>query len=89
MHTEPDQQKYAALLEYHRVSYLAVAYADEGVELRNSGVTLPVMVMNPDPSASEMMIKYSLEPEIYSFSSLEPVSGSGFKAWTYWLSNSY
>ena len=41
----------AALLEYHRVSYLAVAYADEGVELRNAGVTLPVMVMNPDPSA--------------------------------------
>ena len=61
----------AALLEYHRVSYLAVAYADEGVELRNAGVTLPVMVMNPDPSASELMIKYNLEPEIYSFSSLE------------------
>jgi len=61
----------AALLEYHRVSYLAVAYADEGVELRNAGVTLPVMVMNPDPSASELMIKYSLEPEIYSFSSFE------------------
>ena len=61
----------SALLEYHRVSYLAVAYADEGVELRNSGVTLPVMVMNPDPSASELLIKYSLEPEIYSISSLE------------------
>src|SRR5450759_3240815 len=61
----------SALLEYHRVSYLAVAYADEGVELRNSGVTLPVMVMNPDPSASELMIKYSLEPEIYSQLSLE------------------
>ncbi len=61
----------SALLEYHRVNYLAVAYVDEGVELRNSGVTLPVMVMNPDPSASELLIKYSLEPEIYSFSSLE------------------
>ena len=61
----------SALLEYHRVDYLAVAYADEGVELRNSGVTLPIMVMNPDPSASEMMIKYSLEPEIYSLSSLD------------------
>ncbi len=41
----------AGLLEYHRVSYLGVAYADEGVELRNAGVTLPIMVMNPDPSA--------------------------------------
>jgi alanine racemase len=61
----------SALLEYHRVSYLAVAYADEGVELRNSGVTLPIMVMNPDPSATELLIKYSLEPEIYSLSSLE------------------
>ena len=61
----------SALLEYHRVSYLAVAYPDEGVELRNSGVTLPVMVMNPDPSASELMIKYSLEPEIYSLLSFE------------------
>jgi Alr-MurF fusion protein len=61
----------SALLEYHRVSYLAVAYADEGVELRNSGVTLPVMVMNPDPSASELLIKYSLEPEIYSLLSFE------------------
>lgn len=61
----------SALLEYHRVSYLAVAYVDEGVDLRNSGVTLPVMVMNPDPSASELMIKYSLEPEIYSQLSLE------------------
>jgi Alr-MurF fusion protein len=61
----------SALLEYHRVSYLAVAYADEGIELRNSGVTLPVMVMNPDPAASELMIKYSLEPEIYSFLSFE------------------
>jgi Alr-MurF fusion protein len=60
----------SALLEYQRVSYLAVAYADEGVELRNSGVTLPIMVMNPDPSASEILIKYSLEPEIYSLSSL-------------------
>lgn len=58
------------LLEYHRVSYLAVAYADEGVELRNAGVSLPIMIMNPDPSASELIIKYSLEPEIYSLSSL-------------------
>jgi alanine racemase len=61
----------ASLLEYHRVSYLAVAYADEGIELRNAGVTLPIMVMNPDPSAAEIMIKFSLEPEIFSFQSFE------------------
>jgi alanine racemase len=61
----------AALLEYHRVSYLAVAYTDEGVELRNAGVTLPVMVMNPDPASADLIIKYNLEPEIFSFQSLE------------------
>jgi Alr-MurF fusion protein len=61
----------ASLLEYHRVSYLAVAYADEGVELRNAGVTLPVMVMNPDPSSSELLIKYNLEPELFSFESFD------------------
>jgi Alr-MurF fusion protein len=61
----------ASLLEFHRVSYLAVAYADEGIVLRNAGVTLPIMVMNPDPSASELIIKYNLEPEIFSFSSFK------------------
>ena len=61
----------AGLLEYHRVSYLGVAYSDEGAELRNAGVTLPVMVMNPDPFSAGLIIKYNLEPEIYSFSSLE------------------
>lgn len=61
----------AALLEYHRVSYLAVAYTDEGVELRNAGVTLPVMVMNSDPASGDVMIKYNLEPAIYSFQSFD------------------
>jgi len=61
----------SSLLEFHRVSYLGVAYVDEGVELRNAGVTMPVMVMNPEPSATELLIKYNLEPEIFSFSSFE------------------
>jgi Alr-MurF fusion protein len=69
----------AALLEYHRVSYLAVAYADEGIELRNAGVTMPVMVMNPDPAAAEAMIRYNLEPEIYSFASFEKIAGVASK----------
>jgi Alr-MurF fusion protein len=64
----------ASLLEFHRVSYLGVAYADEGVQLRNAGVTLPVMVMNPDPYSSELMVRYNLEPELYSFHSLERFS---------------
>lgn len=69
----------AALLEYHRVSYLAVAYVDEGILLRNAGVTLPVMVMNPDPSASEVMIKYNLEPELFSFLSFEKFTEAASK----------
>ncbi|MCE5344712.1 MAG: bifunctional UDP-N-acetylmuramoyl-tripeptide:D-alanyl-D-alanine ligase/alanine racemase [Bacteroidales bacterium] len=69
----------AALLEYEGVSYLAVACADEGVELRNAGVTLPVIVMNPDPSASDVIIKYNLEPEIFSFSSFEKFTAAASK----------
>jgi len=60
----------AGLLEYHRISYLGVANTDEGVELRKAGVTMPVMVMNPDLSTPGIMIQNNLEPEIYSFSSL-------------------
>lgn len=60
----------SGFLEYQRVSYLTVAYVDEGVELRNAGVALPIMVMNPDPASMDLMIKYNLEPEIYSFESL-------------------
>ncbi len=59
----------ASLLEFHRVSCLGVAYADEGIELRNAGVRLPVIVMNPDVSSAEIMIENNLEPEIYNFSS--------------------
>jgi alanine racemase len=59
----------ASLLEYNRVSYFAVAYADEGVALREAGITTPVMVMNPDDSVMELIIRHDLEPEIYSMES--------------------
>ncbi len=55
-------------LQFARVDYLAVAYADEGVELRKNGITLPIMVMNPEQRSFETMIHYNLEPEIYSLS---------------------
>lgn len=57
----------AGILQYHQVDYLGVAYADEGVELRKAGITLPVMVMNPEESAFELLAEYNLEPDIYSF----------------------
>ncbi|MFN8712258.1 MAG: bifunctional UDP-N-acetylmuramoyl-tripeptide:D-alanyl-D-alanine ligase/alanine racemase [Bacteroidota bacterium] len=61
----------ANVLQYHRIDYLAVAYADEGVELRRAGITLPVMVMNPEEQSYETMIRYQLEPEIFSFRVLQ------------------
>jgi alanine racemase len=69
----------ASLLQYHRINYLAVAYADEGIELRNAGVTLPLMVMNPDPGSSELIIRHNLEPEIFSFSSLKTFSDASVR----------
>lgn len=60
----------AGLLEFHRVDYLAVAYTDEGVQLREHGISLPVMVMNPSPDAFALLRQYHLEPEIYSFARL-------------------
>lgn len=56
----------ASLLQYHRVDYLGVAYADEGVALRQSGITLPIMVMNPTAPTFDTLWQYHLEPEIYS-----------------------
>jgi alanine racemase len=56
----------ANLLEFNKVDYLAVAYADEGVALRNAGCNLPIMVMSPDVMAFETIIQHKLEPEIFS-----------------------
>ena len=61
----------ANLLQYHRVDYLAVAIADEGVDLRTSGISTPIVVMNPELHSFETMIDYNLEPEIYSLSVLK------------------
>jgi len=56
----------AKTLEYHRVDYLTVAYADEGVVLRKAGVKTPIMVMNPEPGSFLNLAEYNLEPEIYN-----------------------
>ena len=61
----------ANALQFHRVDSLAVAYTDEAVELRKSGITLPIMVMNPDEHSFDAIIKHNLEPEIYSFRLLD------------------
>jgi Alr-MurF fusion protein len=61
----------ANLLQFHGVDYLAVAYADEGVELRRTGITMPIMVMNPEPSSFDAILHWNLEPEIYSLHLLQ------------------
>jgi alanine racemase len=61
----------ASLLEFQRADYLAVAYADEGIALREAGISLPIMVMNPAPDSFATLRQYRLEPEIYSFEILE------------------
>ena len=61
----------ASLLQYHRVDYLMVAFADEGIELRAAGITTPIAVMNPEREAFDNMIMFNLEPEIYALDILE------------------
>ncbi len=58
-------------LQDHRVDYLAVAVADEGVTLRKAGITANIMVMNPEMTAFKTMFDYDLEPEVYSFRLLD------------------
>lgn len=60
----------AGILQYHKVDYLGVAYADEGVELRKAGVTIPIMVMNPAETAFDSIVEYNLEPDLFSFGML-------------------
>ncbi len=61
----------ANVLQFHKVDYLAVAYADEGIELRKGGINMPVMVMNPETVTFDALIQYHLEPELYSFNILK------------------
>jgi Alr-MurF fusion protein len=57
----------ARILQVQHVDYLAVAVTDEGKELRNAGITIPVIVMNPEPHSFQQMVDWELEPNLYSF----------------------
>lgn len=61
----------ASLLQHAGINYLTVAYTDEGISLRKSGITLPIMVMSPDATSFDRMIAWNLEPELFSFRSLD------------------
>jgi alanine racemase len=58
-------------LQHHHIDYLGVAFVDEGVELRKKGITVPIVVMNPEQHSYDTVIAYNLEPEIYSLRVLE------------------
>lgn len=60
----------AKLLEHHNADYLGVAFADEGIGLKNSGIEMPIMVLNPETTSFSAIIQHQLEPEIYSLKGL-------------------
>lgn len=66
----------ANTLQQQGVDYLAVAFADEGVALRESGVTMPIVVLNADADSFDLMIRHRLEPEIYNFVSFDRFTDS-------------
>lgn len=61
----------ARTLAVHGVDYLGVAYADEGIELRQSNIRLPILVLNPEPASFDALLRYQLEPEVYSLALLD------------------
>ena len=75
----------AKTLQEHRVDYLAVAVADEGVTLRKAGITQNIIVMNPEMSSFKTLFDYDLEPEVYSFRLLDALvkaaRGQGITGW--------
>src|SRR5690606_21515250 len=61
----------AGLLQYQQADYLGVAYADEGVEIRKAGISIPIMVLNPEENAFDAITEHLLEPDLFSFEQLE------------------
>jgi Alr-MurF fusion protein len=79
-------EELAKFLEHRKVAYLAVAYIDEGIQLRKAGIKLPVIILNPDRTSVNDMANFELEPEVYSIEQLKDIinylklaNKSGFK----------
>ena len=56
----------AKYLEVLNVDYLAVAYANEGVTLRDAGIKTPILVLHPQPVNFKLLIDRCLEPSLYN-----------------------
>lgn len=61
-----DGVRVAQYLEQKGVDYFAVAYTDEGIALRESGITTPILVLHPQLQNLELIIQHDLEPNLYS-----------------------
>ena len=68
-----DQMVNDQIVNDQMVNYLAVAVADEGVELRKAGITLPIIIMDPEVAAMDLILENNLEPNVYSRQSLKTV----------------
>ena len=67
-------EELAKFLEFKKVPYLAVAFIDEGIQLRKSGIRIPIIILNPDRNGVLEMTKYNLEPEVYCLEQLEDIT---------------
>ena len=59
------------LLQNYGVDCFGVAYADEGIALRELGIRIPIMVLNAQPAEFGLLLKHQLEPELYSVNMLK------------------
>lgn len=64
----------ANLCQFQRINAIAVAFPDEGVELRENGIHIPIIVMNPEEDNFQTIFEYGLEPQIYNFHSLQKIN---------------
>lgn len=69
----------ARTLQHHRCDYLAVAVADEGAELRDEGIRIPIVVMNPEMGSLGVIFDHNLEPEVYGFRLLDALISTAEK----------
>lgn len=64
----------ANFCQFQRINAIAVAFPDEGVELRENGIHIPIIVMNPEEDNFQTIFEYGLEPQIYNFHSLQKIN---------------
>ncbi len=79
----------ANLMQFHQLDYLAVAFADEGNDLRGAGITMPILVLNPELHNLDVLFRYQLEPEVYSLSLLQRIAAESGKFTRYNIHNPF